>query len=241
MTTPTYVNSPYRVLQQAYFEAGLTEEGQDPNGEQLARGINRLNDVLNLYQTQGLRLWLQFDLAITPTAGVNLYKMGTAANGGTVIMTRPTRVLEGYYQDSNLNNRPLIPLSRNEWDTLSQYSTQGQISNYFVDKQVPTMNVYFWLTPDAQAATGTAHVIIQQQQPNAVSLVDTLNFGPEWFLFLVWEMAAQLSRGQPLAVQQRCIDAANKYREMLENWDVEDTPTSFAPDSRGQYVGSKFT
>jgi len=241
MTTPAYVNSALRVLQQAYFEAGLIEEGQDLNGEQLARGMNRLNDLINLWQTQGLKLWLQYDLAITPTQGVNFYKLGPAANGGTVIMTRPTRIIEGYYQDSNLNNRPLIALSRNEWDTLSQYSTEGQISNYFIDKQVATMNVYFWLTPDANAASGTAHMIIQQQQTNIVGLTDSMVFGPEWFIALIWAMASELSRGRPLAVQQRCKAQADEYRKMLEDWDVEDTATMFQPDSRGQYAGNRFT
>jgi hypothetical protein len=247
MTTPTYINSPHRVLCEAYFEAGKTELGQDPNSEQLARGMNRLNDLMNFLQTQGLRLWLQFDLAITPVAGQNQYNLGPATLGGSgVIAVRPTRIIDGYYRDNNGNDRPLLAMARTDWDSLSQKAIapgnpQGPINSYFVDKQVPTLNVYFWMTPNAIAATGTAHVIVQQQQPNVVGLTDTLNFGPEWFIALIWLMAAELSTGQPTAVITRCTAMAERYRMELDNWDVEDAPTMFQPDARLQYVGQRFT
>jgi hypothetical protein len=245
MTTPAYINSPHRILTEAYFEAGLIEEGQDINSEQEARGMNRLNDLLNLLQTQGLKLWLQFDLPIPLVKGTNLYLLGPAALGGTVVMVRPTRVLEGYYRDSNNIDRPLLVLSRNEWNTLSLKvpgltSQEGFVTSYFVDKQVNTMNVYVWLTPDTVAATGTVHVTVQQQQPNPVGLTDNLVFGPEWFLALIWLMADQLSQGQPIAVQAKCKSNAEQYREMLEDWDVEDASVVFQPDPRTQYIGNRF-
>jgi hypothetical protein len=245
VTTPAFINSPHRVLCEAYFEAGLVELGQEPNSEDLARGMNRLNDLLNLLQTQGLKLWLQFDLAIPLVQGVNLYLIGPAALGGTVIMTRPTRILEGYYRDNNNVDRPLLVLSRNDWNTLSLKvpgvpAQEGSVNSYFVDKQVNTMNLYTWLTPDAVAATGTVHATIQQQQPNPVGLTDTLVFGPEWFIGLIWLMADQLSQGQPIAVQAKCKANAEQYREMLEDWDVEDASTVFQPDPRTQYIANRF-
>jgi hypothetical protein len=242
MTTPAYVNSPFRVLQHAYRNAGYLERGQDPDSEMLADGMVRLNDLLNLWQTQGLKLWLQLDLAVTLTAGQQLYTFGPT---GTVVMTRPTRVLEGYYRDLNNNDRPLLMISRNEWDTLSVKTTvvgqQGSVNSFFVDKQVSTMNVYFWLCPDATAATGKAHLLLQQQQPNVVGLTDTMNFGPEWFIALAWGLAAEIATGQPQSVIDRCMTMADSYRSALENWDVEDASTTFQPDARTQYVGNRFT
>lgn len=242
MTTPAFINSPHRVLQEAYFEAGLIEEGQDINGEQEARGMNRLNDLQNFIQAQGLRLWLQSDLAITLIAGQNLYTLGPTGN---VVMTRPTRALEGYYRDNNGVDRPLLVLSRNDWDTLSLKvpgitAQEGQVNSYFVDKQVATLNVYVWLTPNAQAATGTVHLVIQQQQPGMVGLTDSMVYGPEWFLYFVWAMADQLAGGQPQAVQQRCAVRAAFYKDALDGWDVEDASTVFQPDPRMQYVTNRF-
>jgi hypothetical protein len=235
-------NSPFKVLQQAYRNAGYLERGQDPDSEMLADGMVRLNDLMNLWQTQGLKLWLQLDLTVVLTAGQNLYTFGPT---GTVVMTRPTRVLEGYYRDSNNIDRPLIMLSRNEWDTLSLKTTgtaqRGTVTSFFTDKQVATMNVNVWLTPDTVAATGTVHIIIQQQQPNVVGLTDTMNFGPEWFIALAWGLAHEVATGQPQSVIDRCATLADGYRRALEDWDVEDASTLFQPDPRTQYVGNRFT
>jgi hypothetical protein len=199
-----------------------------------------LVNLVNLRQTEGIRLWLQSDLPITLVAGQNLYTLGPT---GTVVMTRPTRVIEAYYTDVNLVNRPLLVLSRNEWDNLSTFGTNtpGQISQYFVDKQIATINVYMWLTPDAVAATGQVHLIIQQQQPQPVNLVDTMVLGPEWFMYLQWALAHELSQGQPVAVQKKCEMHAQRYMEAVDNFDYEDTGTMFQPDTRMYSTTGRFT
>src|SRR5271165_6039936 len=169
-SNPVY-SSAYRIVRQAYRNCQKVGEGQDPSSDQLATGLNLLNDMINFWQTQGLKLWLQFDLSIQPVQGQALYTFGPT---GTNPMTRPTRVIQGYFIDQNgQNRRPLDPpLSQQEYFTLSNVSTQGAISQYYTAKLVNTLNVYLWLTPDANAALGTAHLIIQQQVTNVVSLTD---------------------------------------------------------------------
>lgn len=244
------LNTPYAVICDAYTNAGYLETGQEPGSEQLAFGMRRLINLVNLRQAEGLRLWLQSDVSIGAESGslapllqgVNLYTFGST---GTVVTTRPTRIIEGYYRDSNFIDRPILQISRNEWDTLSLKKSgvtaqQGTINQFFVDKQVATMNLYLWLAPDATAVQGSVHVILQQQQPNPVSLTDTLQFGPEWFLYLGWHLAHELSQGQPLAVQQKCALHAGIYKDIIDGWDVEDASTTFQPDSRQQYTANRF-
>jgi hypothetical protein len=249
MTSPA-LNTPYAVICDAYANAGYIEQGQDVDSEQLAFGMRRLNNLVNLRQAEGLRLWLQSDIyvgaesgALAPLVqGTNLYTLGSAGN---VVMTRPTRIIEGYYRDSNFIDRPLLQISRNEWDILSLKKAgvtaqQGTINQFFVDKQVSTMNLYLWLAPDAIAVQGSVHIIVQQQQPNVVGLTDTMQFGPEWFLYLGWALGHELSQGQPIAVQTKCAAHAEQYKEIIDGWDVEDASTLFQPDSRQQYVGNRF-
>lgn len=249
MTAPL-LNTPYAVICDAYANAGYTEQGQDVNGEQLAFGMRRLNNLVNLRQAEGLRLWLQQDVFIGAEAGsiaplvqgTNLYTFGSTGN---VVMTRPTRIIEGYYRDNNLIDRPLLQISRNEWDTLSlkaanQIAQEGTINQFFVDKQIATMNLYLWLAPDSVAVQGSVHVIIQQQQPNVVGLTDTMQFGPEWFLYLGWHLGWELSQGQPIAVQKKCEQHTIIYKDIIDGWDVEDASTLFQPDTRQQYVANRF-
>ena len=58
----------------------------------------------------------------------------------------------------------------------------------------------------------------------------------EWFIALRWALSDDLSTGQPISVQQRCKEKAAYYLAELENWDVEDAPTSFQPDVRDDWV-----
>jgi len=238
MTTPANFGTPDRIIRMALKDAGLIQEGEDPSSEKLADGLDRLNDLINFEQTQGLKLWLQYDLAVPLVAGKGKYTINPT---GDIAMTKPTRVLDnGYYLDVNNVRRPLMMMSRDEYTRLSNPTGQGPITSFFVDKQRTSMDVTFWLVPDSQAATGTAHLLIQQQAPNMVSLTDAVSFPIEWFLFARWALAHDLATGQPQAVIDRCQAFAEGYRVALEDWDVEDASTSFAPDQRAVYNTGAF-
>ena len=236
MTTPND-NTPVSIINDAYFDAGLTQEGQVPNSEQIVMGMRKLTDIINLFQTQGLKLWLMEDLPITLTAGTGTYTFGPA---GSVAMAKPTRVIDAYYEDANHIRRPLVPLAWSEYVRLSKINQTGQLNSYFVDKQQTQLSVFFWLIPDAVAATGTAHLVLQKQVTNFITLTETMNFPIEWRIALRWALADELATGQPQAIMDRCQARAISYRTMLEDWDVEDAPTRFTPDARSQYATGAF-
>lgn len=268
IVVPQYLNTVQRLVKRAYFEARKLGEGDDPDSEQLATGMERCNDMINLWQTQGLQLWNEQDLAFSVTAGVSLYPQVAIINGFTM---KPLRVKEAYFEfgsggtiiqtdsgiaiqtdagvqlltssgiSTNSTMYPLIPLARSDWDMLGSRSSPGTITSYYVDKQPAVLNVNVWQPPSAAfAPSGQVHLVIQQQQSNSVQVTDQMAFPIEWFLALLWGLADQLSGGQPQAVQDRCEKKAAMYFEILTDWDVEDAPTSFAPDPRAQYSQGRF-
>lgn len=230
-------NTPISIIDDAYRDAGLLMEGDPLNGDQVVNGMRRLTDIINLWQTQGLKLWLNVDTPITLTAGTGTYTLGPT---GTVVMVKPPKVIDAYYSDSSGNRRPLTPLSWSEYVRLSQITQQGAINSYFVDKQQTVLSVFFWLVPDTTAATGTAHLLLQTQVTNFISVVETMNFPVEWRIALRWGLADDLSTGQPKEIMDRCQQRAQAYREALENWDVEDAPVRFTPDQRASANYGRF-
>ena len=237
MTVPATFQTAQRIIRMAYRDAGIIQEGDEPNGEQYADGLTRLNDVANLWQTQGLKLWLIQDIPVTLTVGQATYTLKPLGN---VNMTKPLRVIDAYYLDSSGIRRPLITKSWNEWVRLSQVSQSGQLNSYFIDKQQNVINASFWLVPDSVAVTGTVHLILQTQVTQMVNLTDNIGFPLEWAMALRWGLADDLATGQPQAIMDRCEKRATQYRNALEDWDVEDTSTSFAPDQRMSYAGGAF-
>lgn len=229
-------NTAYGIIKDAMFDAGLLQEGDDPNSEQLATYLRRLCDIINLWQTQGLKLFLQQEISIVLTAGQNTYTLNPAAG---VEPHKNLRVLQGRIQGPNLDRRILNPISWQEWNTLSQVSS-GAITGYFVDKQANSLVVKFWNTPGTQEATNTAVLLVQVQAENPFNLEQNVAFPQEWRIALRWGLADDICTGQPATIMARCSEMAKTYREMLEDWDVEDVATSFAPDFRGAYQGGSF-
>lgn len=224
MTAPND-NTPYSIIRDAYYDAGLLQEGESPNSEQLVSGMRKLTDLINLWQTQSLKLWLNTDVTVTLVAGRGTYLLGPS---GDVNIVKPLRVLEAYVKSASGIRRPLTPLAWADYVRLSQVNQTGQINSYFVDKQQSLLSVLFWPVPDAVAAAGTVHLVVQSQVINFIALNETINFPIEWRIALRWGLADEICTGQPQAIMDRCQQRATTYRAALEDWDVEDAPTRFA-------------
>lgn len=224
-------NNAYGIITDAMVDAGFLQEGQRPNSEQLAVNMRRLNDIINLWQTQGLKLFLQEEVTVPLVVGQTLYVLGPT--GPSVIMPRPPRILQGFIVDPTNVRRPLVLISRDEWERLSQVSgNDGTINSFMVDKQAYQTNLNLWPPPNAVEVLNTATFLMQVQAENPVLLSDKSSFPQEWRIALRWGLADDIATGQPQSIMDRCQMRAKMYREALQDWDVEDAPTFFNVDSR---------
>lgn len=236
-TTPLNLNTPELCIRDAMREAQLIEKGANPNSEDYTIHLSRLNQMVQLWMTQGLKLFLWKDIAVTLVASQQVYAVtSTFVN----MNTNPQQMREGYYLYPSGSQYPLIPYSWNEWNTLSTRSQIGQPTNFFVDKQATAFNVSLWPVPSATAALGTVHLLVRQRAPQMLQLNEQTIFPTEWFLPLVWGLADEICIGQPAEIIQRCTAKSLVYRELLEGFDVEDTGTQFQPDPRMGYHLSRF-
>ncbi len=226
-------NTPGVIIADAMEAAGLLAEGASPTSDQQARYLRKLRDLVRWEQTQGLKLFLNQDIAVPVVAGKAQYLLGPA--GDVAFSDKPLRVIQAYYLNSDGIRRPLVSLSWDDYLRLSQVSQTGAVNSYFVDKQSTQLKVTLWPVPDSQTATGAVHLLVQSAVTAPIDLTTTTSFPAEWRMFLVWALADQLATGQPQAIMDRCAQRAEAYRQTLEDWDVEDTMTQFQPDSRMLY------
>lgn len=226
-------NTIYGIINDAMHDAGYLGEGDLPNSEQLATNFRRLNDIINLWQTQGLKLFLLEEVTVPLVANQFSYTLGPT---GDVVMSKPSRVLDAYIINPSGIRRPLIPIAWKDWNLLPQVTGySGIINSYMVNKQALFTEVRFWNTPDALEALNTAVLLTQVHAPNAINLQQNMDFPQEWRIALRWGLADDIATGQPQAIMDRCAERANMYRAALEDWDVEDAPTRFTPDTRAGY------
>jgi len=232
-------NNAYGIIADAMVDAGLLQKGSRPDSEDLAVNMRRLNDIINLWQTQGLKLFLQEDVVVPLVIGQTQYVLGPS--GPAVVMARPPRILQGFIVDPTNIRRPLVLISRDEWERLSQVTgNNGQINSFMVDKQAMQTNLNLWPAPDSVEVLNTASFLMQIQASNPLALTDQIGFPQEWRIALRWGLADDICTGQPQTIMDRCEKNAKKYRDALEDWDVEDAPTFFNVDSRFYQSGGRF-
>jgi len=232
-------NTAYGIINDAMFDAGYLQEGAEADSEQLAIYMRRLCDIINLWQTQGIKLFLQEEITVPLVLNQTQYVIGPI--GPAVTMDKPLQVLQGFVLNTSNIRRPLVPISRDEWERLSQVTgNSGTINSYFADKQAYALNLNLWPAPDSTEILNTATFLMRVQAKNPILLTDNTAFPQEWRMALRWGLADDICTGQPESIMNRCQQRATAYRTALENFDVEDTSTRFNVDSRFYNTAGRF-
>lgn len=224
------------IVTKAYQDAQVLAKEASLSAAQQADGMDRLNDILNFLQTQGMKLFLDLEQAVTLVLDQQKYSL---MPGGDVSIAKPLEVKQASYWDASDNSRDVDVISRQEWSMLSNRTASGSVNQVYAETLYDRINLYVWNIPDTTAATGTLKLVLRTQVTDLTAIGDTLLLPPEWALPLRWMLAEELSTGMPESVQNRCKRNAAMYKVALEDWDVENTETTFQPDTRYS-TGSRF-
>lgn len=213
-----------QIITDAMYDAGKLGEGATPSAAQYVTNMRKLNDIITLLSTQGIKLWLERDVSVALVAGTPTY---TVTSGGLKL----TRSSLAYWLDADGRRRPVGILSREEWTRLGDPTTSGSIVGVFPEKLLTSFLIHCYQIPDAEMATGTLHLVGQEAMTNFTATTDllTIAFPQEWALALRWLLAADICTGQSQTIIQRCEQKAQMYRDLMDDWDVEDADTRFTP------------
>lgn len=227
MPAAANLNTAERMIRQALRDAGRLQVGQTPTPEVYADMQSRMYDIINTWQTQGLKLWLNVTQSITLIVNTASYSLGPA---GSIMALKPLRVLGGWIVSSDGNRRPATLISVTDYRNLSNLTTAGEVISFVVEKQTNDLVLRVWPVP---AVARTFEVLLQRQAVSPTELDDRVELPIEWYMALRWALADDAATGQPALIMDRCERKANNFRRLLEDWDVEDAATSFQPATGG--------
>jgi hypothetical protein len=217
-------NSVRGIIHDAARDAGLLAEEDELDSGRYAEYFRRLNDVINVSQVTGLHLWLTKEITITPIAGIYLYSINPVTGS---VPSRHLDVQEFRFQYTAGSTIPLWPIAWQDWNILDK-SSSGFPNSYMVDKTVNSLDVKVWPIPDTNVvASGNFIAIVKTQVTNSFNLEDNVEFPQEWRIYLRWALADDICTGQPKEIMDRCAIRAMQYREVLENFDVQNAPVRF--------------
>ena len=138
------------IVEESFERIGI----QGVSGYQLKSARRSLNILFQEWANRGLHYWEVANNNITLVADQATYTMFRSTDDGTSSATAVYGVddiLEASYRNSNVDT-PLTKVSRSQYQALSNKTSTGTPSQYFVQRFIDKITVTLFLTPGSSEA-----------------------------------------------------------------------------------------
>jgi hypothetical protein len=138
------------IVEEAYERIGI----QGVSGYQLKGARRSLNILFQEWANRGLHYWEVANNNITLVANQATYTMFRSTTDGTSSATAVygvDDVLEASFRNSNVDT-PLTKINRSAYQALSNKTSTGQPTQYFVQRFIDKITITLYLTPGSSEA-----------------------------------------------------------------------------------------
>jgi len=142
------------IIEEAYERIGL----QSVSGNQMRQARRSLNILFQEWGNRGLHYWQIGNNSITLVADQAVYTMFRSSADGTSDATAVFGVddiLEAVYRNSSNVDSPLTKINRSTYQALSNKTSTGQPSQYYVQRFIDKVTITLYLTPGSSEAGNT--------------------------------------------------------------------------------------
>ena len=139
------------IVEEAYERIGL----QNVSGYQLKTARRSLNILFQEWGNRGLHYWQIANNDITLVDGQAVYTMFRSTGDGTSDATAVYGVddiLEAVYRNSSNVDTPLTKINRSTYQALSNKTSEGQPTQYYVQRFIDKVTITLYLTPGSSEA-----------------------------------------------------------------------------------------
>ena len=141
------------IIEEAFERIGM----QGVSGNQLRMARRSLNIMFQEWANRGLHYWEVANNNITLVADQAVYTMFRSTGDGTSDATAVygvDDVLEASYRNSNVDT-PLTKINRSQYQALSNKTSTGTPTQYFVQRLIDRVTITLYLTPGSSEAGNT--------------------------------------------------------------------------------------
>ena len=182
-------------------------------------------DNIGIYQSDNTMLWT------TGTKVGNTITLGTVTTAdisdeATVYFytdkaDHPERIVEGSLLNNSLNERPLEPISRQEWSELSNKTYAGSITEFYFDERVPDSAIFTW--PRTSDPRDIMKLWVKRIREDFDAATDNPDFPQRWYFPLAFSLAVAIGPkfGVPATNQnyKEIKEQAITWYEKAQNYD----------------------
>ena len=138
------------IIEEAYERIGM----QGVSGNQLRAARRSLNIMFQEWGNRGLHYWEVANNSITLVADQATYTMFRSTADGTSSTTAiygVDDILEASFRNSNVDT-PLTKINRSQYQALSNKTSTGTPTQYFVQRLIDRVTITLYLTPGSSEA-----------------------------------------------------------------------------------------
>ena len=142
------------IIEEAYDRLGIFTL----NGGHMKTARRSLNIMFQEWGNRGLHYWEVANNSITLVDGQATYTMFRSTDDGTSSATAVYGVddiLEAVYRNSSSVDTPLTKINRSTYQGLSNKTSEGTPSQYFVQRFIDKVTITLYLTPGSTEAGNT--------------------------------------------------------------------------------------
>ena len=139
------------IVEEAYERIGIS----GVSGYQLKGARRSLNILFQEWANRGLHYWEVANNSITLVDGQATYTMFRSTSDGTSDATAVYGVddiLEASFRNSSNIDTPLTKINRSTYQALSNKTSEGQPTQYFVQRLIDRVTITLYLTPGSSEA-----------------------------------------------------------------------------------------
>ena len=139
------------IIEESYERIGI----QGVSGYQLKGARRSLNIMFQEWANRGLHYWEVGNNSITLVNGQSVYTMYRSTSDGTSdanAIYGVDDILEASYRNSSSVDTPLTKINRSTYQALSNKTSTGQPTQYFVQRFIDKITVTLYLTPGSSEA-----------------------------------------------------------------------------------------
>lgn len=215
----------------AYRKLGYLAEDQVLGATALANGVEALNGVIALLQTDGMPLWKRITQTFVPSATSQVYTLTAGLKLAQVVL----QDIDGGSQYD------LLEKSLYDFNRLPSNAGPGTPVHYTYQPTLGTGTLSIWplLSDSTTIVQKQILAIYQKKFDGFFSASDDLDFPSYWTIPIIWGLAVALGPevGYPILDQESLMKQYTLYREQASDYGDEDGSLFIQPDFMGKFNG----
>lgn len=217
------------LITESYGDAGILAVGDVPNAAQSARGLAKMNGLLDQWKAEDLLAYTVLRATATLTASQSSFTVGT---GGNVAIARPAYLDHVNFIDNAVsptieyNLGPL--LTEQEWEKIAVKALTATLpGRAYYEPTYPTGTLYPWPIPTRSNLLWAVYYHAPVAEFAAVS--DSVALPPGYKRMLVSNLAIELLPAYSREAHPVLLQQAHESKAMVKRSNIKATELSFDP------------